>query len=445
MSEVMFKRILLVVLLVLGISLPSTHAQCSTNFVSGTDYFPSKVSFGDDSDFQVSYHNSFKVVTNALTNETYVLHCTTTSPSGVGVPANVKAYIQVPVNNTAVTDIGAIGFLKAIGVEKTVLYATNPENVTSACLQQTISNASFTGTDAQLGQVGVVFTNTPANTPKYVTLSLNDDMSPLKKADRVKLVSLFFDLEDAANTYYNSTQATYACHAQNAKISLQNKKKKSIAWVGYDGSAYNIIANAYYTNLTQNAGAIPFTTKTTTYTNLNEFQTAVFDVDFLIDLTYFDPNQLSWSNWLKLFGYFQTGDDDVPDFINEKRVYRIGGLVNPSGHEDWFENADAMPDVAIKDLISIQYPLYVKGYRPNWLLQFGASEPPTIVKATDCVSGQNTLGTCVTGGLLALASISVGAFILRKKYKEKFFELKEEPTVQLTEVNGEIRLTQIKQ
>jgi len=60
----------------------------------------------------VSYHNSFKVVTNALTNETYVLHCTTTSPSGVGVPANVKAYIQVPVNNTAVTDIGAIGFLK---------------------------------------------------------------------------------------------------------------------------------------------------------------------------------------------------------------------------------------------------------------------------------------------------------------------------------------------
>jgi len=46
MSEVMFKRILLVVLLVLGISLPSTHAQCSTNFVSGTDYFPSKVSFG---------------------------------------------------------------------------------------------------------------------------------------------------------------------------------------------------------------------------------------------------------------------------------------------------------------------------------------------------------------------------------------------------------------
>ena len=46
MSEVMFKRILLTVLLVLGVSLPSTYAQCSTNFVEGTDYFSSKVTFG---------------------------------------------------------------------------------------------------------------------------------------------------------------------------------------------------------------------------------------------------------------------------------------------------------------------------------------------------------------------------------------------------------------
>ena len=59
----------------------------------------------------MTYHNSFKVVTNTLTNETYVLHCTVTSPSA-GVPENVKAYIQVPVNNIAVTDISAIGFLK---------------------------------------------------------------------------------------------------------------------------------------------------------------------------------------------------------------------------------------------------------------------------------------------------------------------------------------------
>ncbi|CAG8471011.1 6463_t:CDS:2 [Paraglomus occultum] len=475
MSEVMFKRILLAVLLVLGVSLPSTYAQCSTNFVNGTDYFPSKVTFDGDSDFQVTYYNSYKIVNNTLANETYVLYCTAYSPTNIGVPSNAK-YIQVPVvKSIAVTDISAIGFLKAIGMEKNVTYATNPENVTAPCLQQSISN--FTGAS---NQIGVVFTNTPAADGSYVTLSLSDDMSPLQKADRVKLVSLFFDKEDEANTYYNATQTAYSCHAQNAKISLQDKNKKSIAWVAYDGSAYNIIADSYHMNLTQDAGALPLTTKATSYTNLNDFQTAVFNVDFLIDLTYFDPNQLTWSNWLKLFGYVENDDDNTPDFINKKRVYRIGGLQNPSGHEDWFENAEAMPDIVLKDLISIQYPLYVKSYRPTWLLDFAAAEPPTIVNATDCVSGQSpdtctigafnveddggddgdnngddgndsngshglAIGLGVAGGLLALASISAGAFILRKKYKEKFFELKEEPSVQLTEVNGEIRLTQIKQ
>ena len=74
----------------------------------------------------------------------------------------------------------------------------------------------------------------------------------------MKLVSLFFDLEDAANKYYNDTQVTYTCHAQNAETSLQKKKKKSIAWVAYYGSAYNIIADTYHTNLIQDAGTFSY-------------------------------------------------------------------------------------------------------------------------------------------------------------------------------------------
>lgn len=86
-------------------------SACVTGTVNpNTDYFPNKVQADDATYFKIEYHNSYKLLTNTMTNETFALYqCGTTAPTGL---VNGTKFFSIPVNNVAVTDVSVIPYLE---------------------------------------------------------------------------------------------------------------------------------------------------------------------------------------------------------------------------------------------------------------------------------------------------------------------------------------------
>ncbi|CAG8812662.1 20466_t:CDS:1, partial [Dentiscutata erythropus] len=188
----------------------------------------------------------------------------------------------------------------------------------------------------------------------------------------------------------------------------------------------------------------------------------------------------SFDAWQRTFGYYLLQSSvNIPDFITYRRVYRVNKLVNTDGYIDWYESADARPDIAIQDLIAIQYPTYQPSYKTKWLHVFSDNDSPMILTSSNCVDPNQpqTFGTCsasnftgdssrdgsqssvnnglnglngskklspiaealiITFSILAgLAGFAVGTWLVlvfRRKHQERFIELKDEPEVQMSTV-----------
>ncbi|CAG8451378.1 2462_t:CDS:2 [Ambispora gerdemannii] len=458
--------------------------DCATSWTEGTDYFPDKVSIDYFSGFNVSYHNYYKIVTNNRANETYLLYCTLTRPN-ISL-TNVKSYLQVPVKNVASLD------LNMLGLDSAIQYIANPENVTSPCLQKA-KKSSFVDSGGNnsdtSNSVDVVFSSDSKDSDKYVTVSRGNDLSPLQKAEWIKFVSLFFNGEKNATDTFNNIQENYNCNTQNL---IMAANAKNIAWVAYNSVAkeWNLINDLYYTVLTLNAGAMPILNASRTFSQLSSFQSAISHAYLIIDLSLItDENINTYDKWLKVIGYYSYDRSSLPAFVEKRRVYRTDKLLNKLGYDDWSASSGARPDLVLRDLISIQYPTYEREYLPTWLENFSASDTSKFLTEENCGitsavqsplfapisrcnasdfpfdkpetstrtshnEDVNSSYSKKSKGLTSIILVSIGAlllvviglaFLLKKKVRSKFIEMKDEPTLQMTQTEGEIRIIKVEE
>ncbi|CAG8669350.1 9312_t:CDS:2 [Acaulospora morrowiae] len=446
-------------------------SDCLNSYDPNVDYFPDKV--GNRSGFVVSYYNSYKIVTNTRVGETYVLYCTA-NPPNLTYAHYIKGYFQIPVKNVASLDQTTLTFLEIIGAQSSLRYVGKKESITSPCLQEDTTIQSFD--NSSVANVDIVFSSNIASTyeNKSVIVSMGDDLSPLSNAEWVKFVSIFFNLEKSANDFYSSVEAAYSCNMNNA-ASIINKK--TIAWVAYDfdSGMYTVDNDKYYSFLVKDAGANPLNIITGSL-NVSDLHEVINDVDIIIDQTKFTPGNDSFDNWQRLFGYYTTSTGSLPNFITHRRVFRSKKLLNANGFDDWSERAYARPDIFILDLIAIQYPTYLSSYKTTWLNNFSGSDEPTVITSANCTdatqssvvltcqsraftgdqtnsdtgSNGNTVGDSklktrsiliiVFSVLAGLMGIAAGVWLLllaKRKYEERFFELKDEPEVQMIKADAE--------
>ncbi|CAG8476772.1 709_t:CDS:2 [Acaulospora colombiana] len=438
-------------------------SDCLTSFDPTVDYFPSKIDVGQAvSGFVVTYFNSYKVVTNTRAGENYVLYCTAAPPNVSDVVADVKGFFQVPVRNVASLDQTTLTFLEIIGAQSSLQYVEDEHSITSPCLQKDLAIQPFN--DSDLANVDIVFSNSIVyNASKYVTVSLGDDLSPLSNANWVKFVSLFFNLEATANSAYSSMEAAYSCNANNV---ANVTDRKTIVWVAYDFNSgmFTIDTDNFYSSLVIDAGANSPDIISGSL-NMSDLHEIINSAYIVIDQTNFTTGNDTFETWQSLFGYYATStSSSVPDFITYRRVYHPKKLINTYGFDDWTERVRARPDLAILDLIAIQYPTYLTSYSTTWLDNFSQSDQPNVITMADCTTDNQTVLTCepqqFTGGqtnnptdktggnnklqtkailiiafsvLAGLLGVTAGICLLvfaRRRYEERFLELKDEPEVQ---------------
>ncbi|KAJ1986602.1 hypothetical protein H4R33_003271 [Dimargaris cristalligena] len=337
----------------------------SDDFCNGDpdkDNFPDKIVVGSSSNFTISYSNNYKILTNQIAGEAYGLYCGSDRPSA---PGKIKAWFQVPITSVAVLDRTLVPYLEALKLTSTIKIVQDPQNVTSPCVQSLLSDGSAksqaSASADDWAPVQVAFTNTYSNDSSYVAFSAsNDHLYPLEKAEWIKFISVFFNAEGNATEFYQHVNAQYDCHTNNiAKVN-----KQQIAWSqsGKDletgDDFWTLQSNAYVERLTSDAGGHLVSSSSGVTNDTSRFQTDVATANFVVDQTDVGTGTMSFDGWLKTFGYSEDPKSTDNSFYFQKQVWRTDKLRNQYNNYDWGQTSFARPDLALADLITMQYPKY---------------------------------------------------------------------------------------
>ena len=231
-------------------------------------------------DFSVHYDTYFKVVnTYGGTPKTYVLRlCGGAEPTafsnGTALPTDAT-HFTIPVTGVGLAASVPVTFMEMLGLRDKIKLV-NPEFMHSPCVQhleeseqidtQTSTYGSTDWADRASAhpEVEVVFTDSSgtgkSNSAKDVVFDASSDPGALARAEWIKFMSLFFNLEEQANLYFSREQAAFAGISTATAAVAAATTSKTCAWVQHSWTGnYEISYSKYKQELCVGAGLVPWT------------------------------------------------------------------------------------------------------------------------------------------------------------------------------------------
>ena len=183
-----------------------------------------------------------------------------------------------------------------------------------------------------------------------------------------------------------------------------SQRKPVVAWMsrGYpaDPPKWVLSTSPYKQQLVADAGAVPFGVAGSNMeiTNDTDLRSILSGVDILIDESY-SPNTYTWQSFL---GNYPL--DDTVGVVGARQVWRLDGLVNPSGSSDWFAGAVSEADEVLRDMVGVvQAKLAAQSSwtHGTWLRRLSVASP-IVAQSSGC---SNALGAApLLQGACTLAS-----------------------------------------
>ncbi|KAJ1899454.1 hypothetical protein LPJ66_002094 [Kickxella alabastrina] len=378
--------------------LQSTKCLTSSNNNSNTDLYPIKSEVKYATLFSIDYHNTYKVVNNLSTKDTYVLYqCGSDKPS----VKDASAYIPIPVTSASAWATTAAIFLEALGVQDDIKNLGTAPSMVSACLQKLLetviepfNESNSTAVDQQEDTNTVVF-SMPGGSDSNITNTAYSveylEPSVLGRSEWVKFFAAFFNAEERANTLFESIDTNYDCFSTKANKEY-NDIRPVIAWTNYaapseynDNKAYWQVSFADYKyDIVRDAGARMLNTtgaKSTIFSTAKAFLDALEEVDIVIDESF---ESYPYTELLKNYGISDPSKVDY-SWVTTGRVFRPDRIQSTAGGLGWFEAPVAFADALLQDLIGIAHPKFVKdGYNPIWFRNLAKNEAVNVITAADC-------------------------------------------------------------
>jgi len=274
--------------------LASVHATCSnaatldtsaSHFAAVSRIATDDAAYGASDvevagDFSVHYDTYFKVVnTYGGTPKTYVLRlCGGAEPTafsnGTALPTDAT-HFTIPVTGVGLAASVPVTFMEMLGLRDKIKLV-NPEFMHSPCVQhleeseqidtQTSTYGSTDWADRASAhpEVEVVFTDSSgtgkSNSAKDVVFDASSDPGALARAEWIKFMSLFFNLEEQANLYFSREQAAFAGISTATAAVAAATTSKTCAWVQHSWTGnYEISYSKYKQELCVGAGLVPWT------------------------------------------------------------------------------------------------------------------------------------------------------------------------------------------
>ena len=351
-------------------------ATCVENYDPEVDYFLDKISVDYAQGFEVEYFNNYKVVSvltpwqNAEETFQYVLvQCGTPAPEEyteaqiIEVP--VKSFVSM--STSFLPHLDQQGVLDSLVGMDSYLYTNNP-NVIEKIDAGEIAEVGGGGSgemnvelliDLDADLIMMQQFSVDGSGAREVleqaglTVVLNGDFvdtSPLGLAEWGKYISLFFNTEAEAQSYFDGVVSRYQELVELAATA--ETQPTVLANTPYEDTWFMPGGKSYVAQLLKDAGADYFWADDESVGSLFlDFET-VYDVaadaDFWVNVNFF------WADAAAAL----AEDERYGDFASFKNgnVYTYNARMNANGGTDYFEAGYANPDVLLADLIKIFHP-----------------------------------------------------------------------------------------
>merc|ERR1719247_741241 len=302
---------------------------------------------------------------------------------------------SVPLKSYGSDSTATLAFLDIIDVHDRQLFIS--EYASAPCLIKAMgcdtemkAAASWSDAEAwrkQVDQTAGFFVDYPySDIPNTIAVHHHMDPHMLNRAEWVKFVGAFFNLEDAATKHMQEEESKWE------ELSTSAAAKSATPLVAFIDSwgGYTISLAAYKTLLVEAAGGRSFTEADfaanahavvgggkITFNSSDPdgaaaFRAALADADVLIDETYaWDPPSYTASSFEGTYGFDGAG----------AKVFRLDGLLGGLAGNglDWFEGSFARPATVLADFVAA---MHATGEATTYLRTLDGT--PTVMTAEDC-------------------------------------------------------------
>ena len=357
----------------------NTHPgrNCITDFRPGVDYFPDKSTIVDATNFTLSYHDSYQVLSVKQPYphgrpESYVLvRCGTPAPALTGNLAGAQR-ITIPITSMYSASITQLSMIAELDRADVVTGVANPADVVNQQLRQRIESGATIGyapgrqvnSERVVAAQPDVLVTSGLDEPSYPKLRdagigvVADaewlEATPLGRAEWIKALAALTGTEKNAAEVYRDVRDAYASVARKAAGATA---VPVLPGTMYQGTWTVPAGDGYAGRLIQDAGG--------SYPWATDHSTGSLQLNF--ESVYAKAGQAPL--WLVVDDWKTTADALAADHryaelaaVRDGQVWSATNVIGPGGGNDYWERGAARPDLVLGDLVAILHPNLAPGH-----------------------------------------------------------------------------------
>ena len=239
----------------------------TTPYDPSVDYFPTKLASDFSAGWEVTYHNSYKVIDVAGNHKIVAYQCGTPVPTVEGA----TMVVQIPFTTVTVMSTTYIPFFELIGYRQAIKGVNGIQYVSSPCLRDAIaagyvSNVGTEDYNPSISDINTIGADAVFKGPWDNVDGINSPAIPVVEtgeptaiggAEWLEYVALFLNAEGAAASHLASVGSRIASAEQvvSATIAAGVATRKRVLWVyEYWGTLYSGTCPNYYCEMIEKAG-----------------------------------------------------------------------------------------------------------------------------------------------------------------------------------------------
>lgn len=352
--------------------------------------------------FHVYYGQTFKVIKNGVDGKSYLLiqdnsrmaartkYCT----------ARIKSFV-IPLSNYSVdTEYFPVSFFELLGSVGNLKGMTS-ESVASECVLKSYEQ----------GEIHIISKSEPqllhqfsahfiSNTDQpqacnFASFLPSEEDTPLQRAEWIKYLGVFSNLEVRANAVYDAVKENYMCLTKvAANKSAAASFKPIVAWMNYNDGVWSFTKDTYKLKYVEDAGGenVDGSINKITYNisnpdDLDELHAILCTtVDVVIDESYTsDPVGYNVSTFLQTIN---VEEYSCFTFLTNKSLWRYDKRIQNSTTLDWFDGAISQPQLVLADLVEALFP--TGSYTTTYLRNLAKEEGVINIKSEMCDRDSST-------------------------------------------------------
>ncbi|KAF2592671.1 hypothetical protein F2Q70_00044939 [Brassica cretica] len=291
----------------------------------------------DADNFHIYYGQTFKVIKNAIDGKSYLL-IQNTSRMAVRTKyctSRIKSYV-IPLLNYSVDTQSSQGSLKGI----------TSDAVASPCVLKLLEAGEVVMFEKGAEEVSQFAAHFISDTDQLQTCNFANffplsEGTPLQRAEWIKFLGAFANLETKANQVYDAVKASYTCLSQMA-AKRTTSFKPIVAWMEYDK---NFVEDAGGENIDKSINKITYNVSDPD--DLEALHAILCTVDAVIDETLSSEPQ----NYTKKTFLDNINLEDNSCFAFNQSIWRYDKRVRKGTTLDWHDGAISQPNLVLADMI----------------------------------------------------------------------------------------------